>query len=52
MFRVDDDHRDRSFAGATVLMRAHTPDAVLSEYRPGVATTGGVFDLFAMLPPP
>ena len=51
VFRVDDDHRDRSFAGATVLMRAHTPDAVLSEYRPGVATTGGVFDLFAMLPP-
>ena len=51
VFRVDDDHRDRSFAGATVLMREHTPDAVLSEYRPGDATTGGVFDLLAMLPP-
>jgi len=33
-------------------MRAHTPDAILSEYRPGDApATGGVFDLFAMLPP-
>jgi len=37
VFRVADDHRDASFAGATVLMRAHTPDAVLSEYRAGDA---------------
>lgn len=54
VFRVSDDHRNASFAGATVLMRAHTPDAVLSEFRPGVAggpCTGGVFDLFSTLPP-
>lgn len=52
VFKVSDTHRDASFAGATVLMRAHTPDAVLSEYRAGDAPcTGGVFDLFATLPP-
>ena len=54
VFRVSDDHRNASFAGATVLMRAHTPDAVLSEYRAGEAggpCTGGVFDLFSTLPP-
>jgi hypothetical protein len=54
VLRVDDDAKgsDASFAGATVLMREHTPDAVLSEYRPGDSkAAGGVFDLFAMLPP-
>jgi hypothetical protein len=54
VLRVDDDARgaDAPFAGATVLMREHTPDAVLSEYRPGDSNAaGGVFDLFAMLPP-
>lgn len=56
VFRAADDYRDASFAGATLLMRAHTPDAVLSEYRVGAdgsgdEVTGGVFDLFATLPP-
>ena len=55
VLRVDDDPEnpdDATFAGATILQREHTPDAVLSEYRPGSnAATGGVFDLFAMLPP-
>jgi hypothetical protein len=51
VFKVADDHRDASFRGATVLMRAHTPDAVLSEYRGDAPCTGGVFDLFATLPP-
>lgn len=54
VLRVDDDATggDAQFAGATLLMREHTPDAVLSEYRPGSNMfTGGVFDLFAMLPP-
>ena len=59
VLRVDDDATgaDQAFAGAVVLMREHTPDAVLSEYRAGghdssrFVTTGGVFDLFAMLPP-
>ena len=63
VLRVDDDATgaDQAFAGAVVLMREHTPDAVLSEYRAGAGgsdssssrfvTTGGVFDLFAMLPP-
>lgn len=66
VLRVDADATgaDAPFAGAVVLMREHTPDAVLSEYRPPstpngadaseysrFVTTGGVFDLFAMLPP-
>lgn len=52
VMRVDDDHRDATFAGATLLMRASNQNAVLSEYRPGSEpTTGGIFDLFAMLPP-
>ena len=63
VLRVDADAAgaDAPFAGAVVLMREHTPDAVLSEYRATeppsddgysrFVTTGGVFDLFAMLPP-
>jgi hypothetical protein len=65
VLRVDADATgaDAPFAGAVVLMREHTPDAVLSEYRASTpngadaseysrfVTTGGVFDLFAMLPP-
>jgi len=35
VFKASADYRDKSFAGATLLMRAHTPDAVLSEYRAG-----------------
>ena len=52
VMRVDDDHADDTFAGATLLMRASNRNAVLSEYRPGNSpATGGIFDLFAMLPP-
>ena len=52
VMRVDDDHADATFAGATLLMRASNQNAVLSEYRPGSEPkTGGIFDLFAMLPP-
>ena len=52
VMRVDDDHADETFAGATLLMRASNRNAVLSEYRPGNSpATGGIFDLFAMLPP-
>ena len=63
VLRVDADAAgaDAPFAGAVVLMREHTPDAVLSEYRATeppsddgysrFVTSGGVFDLFAMLPP-
>ena len=52
VMRVDDDHADKTFAGATLLMRASNRNAVLSEYRPGNSpATGGIFDLFAMLPP-
>ena len=52
VLKYSETHKDRTFAGAVVLQYKHTPDAVLSEYRENdKSLTGGVFDLFAMLPP-